>query len=108
LKGAYPDHSFITKRIQHLTLSKIMRSKPVNNTFTGTAVRTHEQRNGRKAPAVRTRKQPRSEVTSRTTRHRPSVERVIAQVATFCGRRLKLRYRGVAKNPPGSSAAPPR
>ncbi len=31
-------------------------------------------------------------------RHRPNVERVIAQVATFRGRRLKLRYRGVAKN----------
>jgi Transposase DDE domain len=31
-------------------------------------------------------------------RHRPSVERVIAQVATFRGRRLKLRYRGVTRN----------
>jgi hypothetical protein len=31
-------------------------------------------------------------------RHRPHVERVIAQVATFRGRRLKLRYRGVTKN----------
>ena len=31
-------------------------------------------------------------------RHRPNVERVIAQVATFRGRRLKLRYRGVTKN----------
>src|SRR5271169_1724492 len=30
--------------------------------------------------------------------HRPNVERTIAQVATFRGRRLKLRYRGVAKN----------
>jgi IS5 family transposase len=30
--------------------------------------------------------------------HRPSVERAVAQVATFRGRRLKLRYRGVAKN----------
>jgi Transposase DDE domain/Transposase domain (DUF772) len=30
--------------------------------------------------------------------HRPHVERVIAQVATWRGRRLKLRYRGVAKN----------
>jgi DDE family transposase/transposase-like protein DUF772 len=30
--------------------------------------------------------------------HRPNVERVIAQVATWRGRRLKLRYRGVAKN----------
>ena len=29
---------------------------------------------------------------------RPNVERVIAQVATWRGRRLKLRYRGVAKN----------
>jgi hypothetical protein len=29
---------------------------------------------------------------------RPHVERVIAQVATWCGRRLKLRYRGVTKN----------
>jgi Transposase DDE domain/Transposase domain (DUF772) len=31
-------------------------------------------------------------------RHRPNVERVIAQVATFRGRRLKLRYRGEARN----------
>ena len=33
-----------------------------------------------------------------TRRHRPNVERVIAQVATFRGRRLKLRYRGVTRN----------
>jgi hypothetical protein len=31
-------------------------------------------------------------------KYRPNVERVIAQVATWRGRRLKLRYRGVAKN----------
>jgi hypothetical protein len=30
--------------------------------------------------------------------HRPHVERVIAQVATWRGRRFKLRYRGVTKN----------
>ena len=30
--------------------------------------------------------------------HRPNVERAIAQVATFRGRRLRLRYRGVASN----------
>ena len=30
--------------------------------------------------------------------HRPNVERAIAQVATWRGRRLKLRYRGTAKN----------
>ena len=30
--------------------------------------------------------------------HRPNVERVIAQVATFRGRRLRLRYRGVTPN----------
>jgi hypothetical protein len=30
--------------------------------------------------------------------YRPHVERAIAQVATFRGRRLKLRYRGVASN----------
>ncbi len=30
--------------------------------------------------------------------HRPNVERAIAHVATWRGRRLKLRYRGVAKN----------
>ena len=30
--------------------------------------------------------------------HRPNVERSIAQVATWRGRRLKLRYRGTAKN----------
>ena len=31
-------------------------------------------------------------------RHRPNVERTVAQVATFRGRRLKLRYRGVTTN----------
>jgi hypothetical protein len=30
--------------------------------------------------------------------HRPHVERVIAQIATWRGRRLKLRYRGATKN----------
>ena len=30
--------------------------------------------------------------------HRPNVERAIAQIATSRGRRVKLRYRGVAKN----------
>jgi hypothetical protein len=30
--------------------------------------------------------------------HRPNVERVIAQVATWRGRRVKLRYRGVTRN----------
>jgi hypothetical protein len=30
--------------------------------------------------------------------HRPNVERAIAQVATWRGRRLKLRYRGQAPN----------
>jgi len=28
----------------------------------------------------------------------PPVERIIAQVGTFCGRRLKLRYCGVTRN----------
>jgi hypothetical protein len=32
------------------------------------------------------------------TTWRPNVERAVAQVATFRGRRLKLRYRGVTKN----------
>jgi IS5 family transposase len=31
-------------------------------------------------------------------KHRPNVERAVAQVATFRGRRLKLRYRGEARN----------
>jgi IS5 family transposase len=31
-------------------------------------------------------------------KHRPSVERAVAQVATWRGRRLKLRYRGTARN----------
>ena len=31
-------------------------------------------------------------------RHRPNVERVISQIASRGGRRLKLRYRGVARN----------
>ena len=31
-------------------------------------------------------------------RHRPNVERAIAQIATSRGRRIKLRYHGVAKN----------
>jgi hypothetical protein len=30
--------------------------------------------------------------------HRPHVERAIAQIATWRGRRLKLRYRGQAGN----------
>jgi len=30
--------------------------------------------------------------------HRPNIERVIAQVATWRGRRLKLRHRGVTRN----------
>jgi len=30
--------------------------------------------------------------------HRPHVERAIAQVATWRGRRLKLRYRGETRN----------
>jgi hypothetical protein len=33
-----------------------------------------------------------------STRFRPHVERAVAQVATWRGRRLKLRYRGVTKN----------
>jgi hypothetical protein len=31
-------------------------------------------------------------------RHRPNVERAVCQIATHGGRRLKLRYRGTAKN----------
>jgi hypothetical protein len=31
-------------------------------------------------------------------KYRPNVERAVAQVATWRGRRLKLRYRGVTKN----------
>src|SRR6266852_9679789 len=31
-------------------------------------------------------------------KHRPNVERAVAQVATWRGRRVKLRYRGTAKN----------
>ena len=31
-------------------------------------------------------------------RNRPNIERAVAQVATFRGRRLKLRYRGQTKN----------
>jgi hypothetical protein len=31
-------------------------------------------------------------------KHRPNVERVVAHVATWRGRRLKLRYRGTARN----------
>jgi Transposase domain (DUF772)/Transposase DDE domain len=31
-------------------------------------------------------------------RHRPNIERVIARVATWRGRRLRLRYRGVTRN----------
>ncbi len=30
--------------------------------------------------------------------HRPNVERAIAQVATWRGRRIKLRYRGTTRN----------
>ena len=43
--------------------------------------------------------------------HRPNVERAVAQMATCRGRRLKLRYRGVAKNhawlrPDGQASMP--
>jgi hypothetical protein len=34
----------------------------------------------------------------RYRRHRPNIERVVAQVATWRGRRLKLRYRGTTGN----------
>jgi hypothetical protein len=34
----------------------------------------------------------------RYRRHRPNIERVIAQVASRGGRRLKLRYRGAERN----------
>jgi Transposase DDE domain len=34
-------------------------------------------------------------------KHRPNVERAVAQVATFRGRGLKLRYRGGTKNDAG-------
>jgi IS5 family transposase len=40
--------------------------------------------------------------------HRPNVERTVAQVATFRGRRVKLRYWEVARTTPGSSGALPR
>jgi hypothetical protein len=35
---------------------------------------------------------------NRYQQHRPNIERVVAQVATWRGRRLNLRYRGVARN----------
>ncbi|MFC5099400.1 hypothetical protein [Kibdelosporangium philippinense] len=37
---------------------------------------------------------------------RPNVERVISQIASRGGRRLKLRYLGTGKNNAGSNAAP--
>lgn len=38
------------------------------------------------------------ELRERYRRHRPNIERVVAQVATWRGRRLKLRYRGTTAN----------
>jgi hypothetical protein len=38
------------------------------------------------------------DLSERYRRHRPNIERVIAQIATRGGRRLKLRYRGTAPN----------
>jgi hypothetical protein len=38
------------------------------------------------------------EVRAEYAKHRPNVERTVAQVATRGGRRLKLRYRGTVKN----------
>jgi hypothetical protein len=38
------------------------------------------------------------ELRKRYRRHRPNIERVIAQIASRGGRRLKLRYRGTANN----------
>ncbi len=40
-------------------------------------------------------------------KHRPDVERAIAQAATWRGRRIKLRYAAPPRTTPGSSAAPP-
>jgi hypothetical protein len=34
----------------------------------------------------------------RYRRHRPNIERVVSQIASRGGRRLKLRYRGTANN----------
>jgi hypothetical protein len=39
-----------------------------------------------------------SELRERYRRHRPNIERVVSQIASRGGRRLKLRYRGTANN----------
>jgi hypothetical protein len=38
------------------------------------------------------------ELRAEYAKHRPNVERTVAQVATRGGRRLKLRYQGTVKN----------
>jgi hypothetical protein len=72
LKGAYQDRSSITKRIQHLTLSKIMRSKLTTSTFTATAVTTHEQQNRQQHPAVAHHDQVRSLHATKTSKPLPT------------------------------------
>ena len=67
----------------------------------------HRQKNGRapelhphdailRAPAPPRAAQPSLRQDYRT--YRPNVERVISQIASRGGRRLKLRYRGTVKN----------
>ena len=44
----------------------------------------------------------------RYRRHRPNIERVVSQIASRGGRRLKLRYQASTATTPGSNAVPPR
>jgi hypothetical protein len=57
-----------------------------------------------RAPPGRPARMPRAAGTAKTPAQRRTR---IAQVATWRGRRLKLRYRGQPGTTPGSSAAPP-
>jgi IS5 family transposase len=93
----------ITRRItarRNVTFGAACRNCPLRARCTtnthGRALILHEhdgllraaRRDWRASPALR----------ENYRKHRPNVERAVAQVATWRGRRLKLRYRGVTRN----------
>lgn len=93
----------ITRRItarRNVTFGAACRACPLRARCTtnthGRALILHEhddllraaRRDWRASPALR----------ENYRKHRPNVERAIAQAATWRGRRLKLRYRGVTRN----------
>src|SRR6266702_392989 len=97
------------RRARHLHLRPLHRSRPPGSG----RLRQDRDHTHRTDPADPSRRTPRTVHLVRAARanwasivclrkdymkHRPNVERVIAQIATWRGRRVKLRYRDVAKN----------